>query len=478
MSHDNSLKLSKSARNSHFIAFLPCFCLLLVHVPIDCLILFILVHFYSVTIPGDDAVDPPAKIPTLPFKPPKFDWNASNLYTQFKLFKTKVEFAFKGTYKDNLGHAKVGAVLNWLGDAAFEIYGNFMWITTADKDDPLKVLKAFEDYFRPAQNKYHCWYSLGGIYSSQFKSQSEFMVKLHECVRECSFEKPDEVVKFLFLMHNQNTRVHEELLKSMKDADGLNDILGYAHLVEGTQHSESLSKAYLDTVKILNSSVKVDAIVQKKTNTTVSFMANIMVQNIDLKVKEVAIVVTVVPATLQSIVQLMEKFVAIVIKRDTSSLFVEAVSIASLVPDGREAKVDPGRTNMKFHSMIKLMIAVGTHTSRTLSRLCTIKVFVEISLNICFDETDGQNCSRVLANLTLCKAQGPKDCHMTNFENFQGIQHRFKLDSGACGNLLPLRLYKELFPHVTRQEMLRSIDHRVQLLAYSKKEIHQYGVCC
>ena len=90
------------------------------------------------------------------------------------------------------------------------------------------------------------------------------MVKLHKRVRECSFEKPDEVVKFLFLMHNQNARVHEELLKSIKDADGLNDILGYAHLIEGTQHSKSLSKAYLNTVKIPNSSVKVDAIVHEK----------------------------------------------------------------------------------------------------------------------------------------------------------------------------------------------------------------------
>ena len=60
-------------------------------------------------------------------------------------------------------------------------------------------------------------------------------------------------------MHNQNVHVCEELLKSMKDEYGLNDILGYAHLVEGTQHSKSLSKAFLDIVKILNSSVKVDA---------------------------------------------------------------------------------------------------------------------------------------------------------------------------------------------------------------------------
>ena len=77
---------------------------------------------------------------------------------------------------------------------------------------------------------------------------------------------------------------------------------------------------------------------KRKANTTVSFLANIMVQNIDLKVKDVAIVITVVPATLQSIVQLMEKFVTIVIKRNTSSLFVEAVNIASLVPDGRKPK--------------------------------------------------------------------------------------------------------------------------------------------
>ena len=279
----------------------------------------------------DGAANLSAKIPTLPFKPPKFDLNASNFYSQFTLFKTKVEFAFKGTYKDNPGYTKVGAILNWLGDAAFEIYGNFIWPAATDKDDPLKVLKACEDYFKPAQNKYHCWYSLGGIYSSQFKSQSEFMIKLCECVRECSFEKPDEVVKFLFLTHNQNAHFREELLKSMKDADGFSDILSYAHLVEGTQHLESLSKAYLDTVKNPNSSVEVDAVVQRKKKHHSKFHGKHNGLKHRSQVKEVAIVITVVPVTLQSIVQLMEKFVTIVIKRDTSSLFVEAVSIASLV---------------------------------------------------------------------------------------------------------------------------------------------------
>ena len=49
----------------------------------------------------------------------------------------------------------------------------------------------------------------------------------------------------------------------MKDGDSLNTILCYAKHVEGTQHSEHLSKVYLDTIKIPNANVKMEAISQK-----------------------------------------------------------------------------------------------------------------------------------------------------------------------------------------------------------------------
>ena len=175
--------------------------------------------------------------------------------------------------------------------------------------------------------------------------QSEFMVKLHECVRECSFEKPDEVVKYLFLTHNQNACVCEELLKSMKDSDGLNDILGYARLVEGTQHSESLSKAYLDTIKIPNSLVKVYAIVQKKNNHNKKFHSKRNGSKHRSQSKGGGNCHNCGTSHPQSVVQLTEKLVTIVIKQDTSSLFVGVASLASLVPDGREVrtKVNPGR---------------------------------------------------------------------------------------------------------------------------------------
>ena len=211
-------------------------------------------------MPGDEA---PKKVHTLPFVPPVFDQSAQNLYTQFRIFKTKAQFAFNSTYRNNSNEAKVGAILNWMGDSAFEVYNNFVWDLPADKNDPGKVLTQFENYFKSAQNIYHCWYMLRGLYSSQFKSQSNFMIRLRDAIKDYQFEKPDEIVKFLFLTHNQNPKVREELLKSMKEDDRLNDILGYTRLVEGNQHSEHLSKVYLDSVKPSNKTA--DA-VDKKAN--------------------------------------------------------------------------------------------------------------------------------------------------------------------------------------------------------------------
>ena len=70
-----------------------------------------------------------------------------------------------------------------MGDSAFEIYNNFVWASPGDKNDHEKVLTQFKSYFKPAQNIYHCWYMLGGLYSSQFKSKSDFDKTQGRCER-------------------------------------------------------------------------------------------------------------------------------------------------------------------------------------------------------------------------------------------------------------------------------------------------------
>ena len=59
--------------------------------------------------------------------------------------------------------------------------------------------------------------------NSSFKSQMDFMLKLKDIANDCSFTNSDEVVKFLFLTHNQNTRVKNALLDKMKGTSTLTE---------------------------------------------------------------------------------------------------------------------------------------------------------------------------------------------------------------------------------------------------------------
>ena len=53
---------------------------------------------------------------------------------------------------------------------------------------------------------------------------------------------------------------------------------------------------------------------------------------------------------------------------------------------------------------------------------------------------------------------------------------RFKVDSGACANLLPFKVLKCIEPSVTVSKLRDSIDHSVCLYAYNKHVIKQFGV--
>ena len=141
---------------------------------------------------------------------------------------------------------------------SYPVYGNLS-ISKDDKKDPNKLLDAFECYFKPKRNIFQSWYALGSIYSGAFKTQSEFYHKLNRVANDCNFINKDEIVKFLYLTHNQNTRVHEHLLKELTDTTSLADMLRMAHVCEGTVHSKEISKQYLKSIKTVK---QVDAIHQ------------------------------------------------------------------------------------------------------------------------------------------------------------------------------------------------------------------------
>ena len=54
---------------------------------------------------------------------------------------------------------------------------------------------------------------------------------------------------------------------------------------------------------------------------------------------------------------------------------------------------------------------------------------------------------------------------------------RIKLDTSACGNLLPFNIYRDIHPQVSIRYLHKTINKRVCLEAYNKSEIKQLGTC-
>ena len=86
--------------------------------------------------------------------------------------------------------------------------------------------------------------------------------------------------------------------------------------------------------------------------------------------------------------------------------------------------------------------------------------------NIMFDEISASaSLQRVLTNVHV-KSVGLGQSHW--------LQERFKIDSGVCGNLMPLGMYKSLY---SKEPSASTISCSVCLLDYNKQEIKQLGTC-
>ena len=93
-----------------------------------------------------------------------------------------------------------------------------------------------------------------------------------------------------------------------------------------------------------------------------------------------------------------------------------------------------------------------------------------------FDEIE---LSRVLVDIKMQAALKPNEYYAPVPNNGRPLHKlRFKLDSGAHGNLMPISMYKSLFPGLPYDVLRKSINKWVTLVAYNKQEIKQLSQCC
>ena len=139
--------------------------------------------------------------------------------------------------------------------------------------------------------------------------------------KDCNLNNPNELVKFLFLVHNQNACARENLLKDMKPECTLQDCLQIAKLTDGTVHVKKRGQNFLANVD--KYSQNVDAVnrgrpkskgphVVSKGSHRATVIAEVMVE-LKVMIKGKIHVGTVEPVTHLNNVLPMERSVTIVV---------------------------------------------------------------------------------------------------------------------------------------------------------------------
>ena len=82
--------------------------------------------------------------------------------------------------------------------------------------------------------------------------------------------------------------------------------------------------------------------------------------------------------------------------------------------------------------------------------------------NVLFDKIDGPQC--ILTDLHVQGASNHKDCNPVS-SKYQGpvLKCRFKVDSGAAGNIIPYNIFQELYPNMSKSALKNSINKTTHL---------------
>ena len=86
-------------------------------------------------------------------------------------------------------------------------------------------------------NLYNQFFKVGidlVVFTHQCEDQMDFLNKLKDVAADCSFSNNEDVIKFLFLIHNTNETVKDYLIEHMKPENILAYVLQLAKTVKST----------------------------------------------------------------------------------------------------------------------------------------------------------------------------------------------------------------------------------------------------
>ena len=144
---------------------------------------------------------------------PRLEWESGNIPEAWKKFKQHLQLMFKGPFKGKSEEEKCAYQLLWIGENGRDVYN--AWESTVSADDKNKLATYytnFEEYVTPKSNPVFARYKFYNKQQDRDESFDHFLTELKLLVKDCNFDKPDEMVRDRIVFGTNSPAVREKLI--------------------------------------------------------------------------------------------------------------------------------------------------------------------------------------------------------------------------------------------------------------------------
>ena len=142
---------------------------------------------------------------------PYIDWEKQDLEQSWKNFKQHVQFMFDGPLKKKDEEEKCAFLMLWVGEKGRSLFQT--WNLTADQKKLLEsYYKGFETYVKPTSNTIYNRYKFQSRVQNQDDTFEQFVTELQLLVKDCEYDKPDEMVRDRIVTGVKNSKIRAKLL--------------------------------------------------------------------------------------------------------------------------------------------------------------------------------------------------------------------------------------------------------------------------
>ena len=150
------------------------------------------------------------------FTPPCMNWQAQDLPDEFARFKQYCNLIFQGPYSKKADEEKASFILLWIGRCGIDIYNSWSWSEDGDKNKPAKIWEKFEKHLAPKVNHRLARYQLQQYKQKDTESVDDFLTRCRNQATKCKFRDTTEVEERLIeqlVIGTRYKKVQEKLLE-------------------------------------------------------------------------------------------------------------------------------------------------------------------------------------------------------------------------------------------------------------------------